>query len=198
MKSNTGQGGARRGSGEFFDNWIGVFYRWAYVSASCTIDTYTEGLIMEKQKLLNLLREGVTVEDLLNSTLDGIRLTSRKFSVKNDETSMSAKDLKVSFSLDGCSFNKLSKEALDSAIISFQRPLRNLSNAEIEKLLKGERLYVVPIVAAGTAIESSEERKARATANSAMMSDDEVAIELKRLQELMAARTEQKAKQEEE
>ena len=132
------------------------------------------------KKLSELLVDGVTLNDVMNSTLDGYTMTG-DFSVRN-KGDVKVDDLRVRYTLTGVTFATLMADASKTVVIRGQRPARELSEAELTRVFDKGNPLVRHYSEAGTKIETPEQVKARRVAMFAAMSEEERAEMLELLQ----------------
>ena len=116
----------------------------------------------------------------------GITMESnaRTFSVKSDSWAKNVVFGNVTFVYPDNDDNKfLMSKADDSVIIDLQKPLRNLTQAEAEKLA-AQKTWIVDATTAGHKIESPEEIRKKALQHAQAMTKEERAKYIKELQAL--------------
>ena len=120
-------------------------------------------------KLTELLKDGVTVEDVMNSTLDGLTF-SKVFSIKNS-SNVEVGGCTVNYLGDGTTFKAFADDAIRTNVIATQRVSRALSEKELKDLFHGNGATIL-LADAGKKIESMEERASKAVAAAAGLEGD--------------------------
>lgn len=122
-------------------------------------------------KLIDLVQEGTTINDLMEATMDDFELVG-DFSLTNSG-GVKLEKLRVKYLLGGVKLNTILCDASKTVVIRQQRPARELSAAELERIFSVENPMTRHYTEAGLKIETPEQLQAKREAAIGSMSAEE-------------------------